>query len=331
MRATIPYRVAVVLFFGVTAAVTTYAQTATIAGTVSDPTGAGVPAAKVTAKNQATASVRTALTDSSGTYLIPDLAVGNYDITMEKQGFTALHFQDVELTVAQSLTLNGKLEVGAVSQTVDVTGASVAPINLEDAQLSNVVESKRILDFPLITRDPYQLVLLSPGSQQVQSSLGGFSINGQRERNNNFLVDGTDNNDAAVPGIPGGISTINPDSTQEFRVITNNFLPEFGRNSGAIIDVVTRSGTNKFHGDLYEFNRVNDLAARDYFNPKPDPQNPFVRNQFGGSFGGPIRKDKTFFFVNSEWDRFRTTLTNETVVPTAQFKTGIFQLRWPAD
>ena len=137
-------------------------------------------------------------------------------------------------------------------------------------------------------------------------------------------MDGTDNNDASVPGIPGGISTINPDSTQEFRVITNNFLPEFGRNSGAIIDVVTRSGTNQFHGDLYEFNRVNALAARDYFNPEPDPQNPFVRNQFGGSFGGPIRKDKTFFFVNSEWDRFRTTLTNEAVVPTAQFKTGIF-------
>ena len=312
------------LLTGVTAAITAYAQTATVAGTVSDSSGAGVPAAKVTAKNQATASVRTALTDSSGTYLIPNLTVGNYDITMEKQGFTALHFQDVELTVAQNLTLNGKLDVGAISQTVDVTGTSVAPINLEDAQLSTVIESRRILDLPLITRDPYQLVLLSPGSQQVQSALGGFSINGQRERNNNFLVDGTDNNDAAVPGIPGGISTINPDSTQEFRVITNNFLPEFGRNSGAIIDVVTRSGTNKFHGDLYEFNRINDLAARDYFNPKPDPQNPFVRNQFGGSFGGPIKKDKTFFFVNSEWDRFRTTLTNETVVPTAQFKTGIF-------
>jgi len=320
MRATIP----VVLSLGVIAAITTYAQTATIAGTVSDPTGAGVPGAKVTATNPATASVRTALTNSSGTYLIPNLAVGNYDVAMEKDGFTALHFQGVELTVAQNLTLNGKLEVGAVTQTVEVTGTSVAPINLEDAQLSNVVESRRVLDLPLITRDPYQLVLLSPGSQQVQSALGGFSVNGQRERNNNFLVDGTDNNDASVPGIPGGISTINPDSTQEFRVITNNFLPEFGRNTGAIIDVVTRSGTNKFHGDLYEFNRINDLAARDFFNPKPDPQNPFVRNQFGGSFGGPIRKDKTFFFFNSEWDRFRTTLTNETVVPTEQFKTGIF-------
>ena len=318
------YRAAVILSIGAIAAVTTYAQTGTLAGTVTDPTGAGVPGAKVTAKNQGTASIRTALTNSSGTYLIPNVSVGNYDITMEKEGFNALNFQGVQLTVAQNLTLNGKLEVGAISQTVDVSGTSVAPINLEDAQLSNVVESRRILDFPLITRDPYQLVLLSPGTQGVESGLGGFSVNGQRERNNNFLLDGTDNNDAAVPGIPGGISTINPDSTQEFRVITNNYLPEFGRNSGAIIDVVTRSGTNKFHGNLYEFNRVNALAARDYFNPQPDPQNPFVRNQFGGSFGGPINKDKTFFFVNSEWDRFRTTLTNESVVPTAQFKTGIF-------
>ena len=113
-------------------------------------------------------------------------------------------------------------------------------------------------------------------------------------------------------------------------MITNNFLPEFGRNTGAIVDIVTRSGTNQFHGDAYEFNRVNAMAARDYFNPSPaagqpaDPQNPFVRNQFGAALGGPIVKDKTFFFVNAEWDRFRTTLTNSAIVPTAAFKSGIF-------
>src|SRR5262249_53328281 len=106
--------------------------------------------------------------------------------------------------------------------------------------------------------------------------------------------------------------------------VTNNYLPEFGRNSGAIVDIVTRSGSNSFHGAVYEFNRVNALAARDYFNPSPDPQNPFVRNQFGFSLGGPIIKDKTFFFVNSEWDRFRTTLTNQQIVPTAAFKSGVF-------
>jgi Carboxypeptidase regulatory-like domain/TonB dependent receptor len=306
------------------AGVSAYGQTGTIVGTITDMTGAGVPDAKVTAKNQATASTRTAATDSKGTYSIPNLTIGNYDISVEKQGFSVLQFSSVPLTVAQNLTLNGTLEIGAVTQQVEVSGTSVAPINLEDAQISNVVEQRKIVDLPLITRDPYQLVLLSPGSQQVNSSLGGFSINGQRERNNNFMVDGTDNNDASVPGIAGGISNLNPDATQEFRVITNNFLPEFGRNTGAVIDVVTRSGTNQIHGAAYEFNRVNALAARDYFNPSPDPQNPFVRNQFGASLGGPIKKDKTFFFVNGEWDRFRTTLTNQAVVPTAQFKTGIF-------
>ena len=218
-----------------------YAQTGTITGTIVDASGARVPDAKITAKNQATASARTAVTEANGTYSIPNLAVGAYDIIVEKQGFSTLQFKGIALTVAQNLTLDGTLQVGVASQAVEVSGGSVAPINLEDAQISNVVEQRKIVDLPLITRDPYQLVLLSPGSQQVNSSLGGFSINGQRERNNNFLVDGTDNNDASVPGIAGGISTLNPDSTQEFRVITNNFLPEFGRNTGAIIDVVTKS------------------------------------------------------------------------------------------
>ena len=301
-----------------------YAQTGSIAGTITDATGAGVPGAAITVRNQATARTRTANADASGTYSLPNLEVGHYDVTVEKQGFSALHIQNVELTVAQNLTVNGTMEVGAVSQSVEVAGSALPAINLEDAQISNVVDARRILDLPLITRDPYQLVLLSPGAQQTSSSLGGFSVNGQRERNNNFLLDGTDNNDASVPGIPGGVSTLNPDATQEFRVITNNFLPEFGRNTGAVIDIVTRSGTNQFHGNLYEYNRVNALAARDFFNPKGEPQNPFVRNQFGASLGGPIIKDKTFFFVNSEWDRFRTTLTNSAEVPNAQFKTGVF-------
>ena len=303
---------------------TAYAQTGSMAGTIVDASGASVPGAAITVTNLGTAGVRTARTDARGTYLVPDLAVGNYDVSVEKEGFAALRFRDVQLTVAQNLTLNGTLEIGPTSQSVEVAGTSLPTITLEEAQISNVVDSRRIQDLPLITRDPYQLVLLSPGSQVVNNSLGGFSVNGQRERNNNFLLDGTDNNDASVPGIPGGISTLNPDATQEFRVITNNFLPEFGRNTGAIVDIVTRSGTNDLHGTAYEFNRVNALAARDWFNASPDPQNPFVRNQFGFSLGGPIVKNKTFFFVNSEWDRFRTTLTNQSVVPTAAFKTGIF-------
>ena len=301
-----------------------YAQTGTINGRITDATGGGVPDAAVSARNAATAAVRSATTDANGTYAIPNLPAGHYSVSVEKQGFSTLRFQNVELTVAQNLTLDGTLALGVVSQAVEVSATALPAIDLTDAQISNVVDQRRIQELPLITRDPYQLVLLSPGSQQTTSSLGGFSVNGQRERSNNFLLDGVDNNDASVPGIPGGISTINPDSTQEFRVITNNYLPEFGRNSGAVVDIVTRSGSNSFHGDLYEFNRLNALAARDYFNPSPDPQNPFVRNQFGFSLGGPVVKDKTFFFVNSEWNRFQTTLTNSAIVPSAAFKTGVF-------
>ena len=300
------------------------AQTATVVGTVSDASGAGVSGATITLKNSATGATRTATTGDAGVYGIPNVPVGSYDATFEKTGFTTLQVHRVTLTVAQNLTLDGSLTVGAISQQVEVSGATVPSIDLDNAQISNVVDQRRIVDLPLITRDPYSLVLLSPGAQQTTSSLGGFSVNGQNERNNNFLLDGVDNNDASVPGIAGGISTINPDSTQEFRVITNNYLPEFGRNSGAIVDIVTRSGSNEFHGSAYEFNRVNAMAARDYFNPSPDPQNPFTRNQFGASLGGPIVKDKTFFFVNAEWDRFRTTLTNSAAVPTAAFKTGVF-------
>ena len=306
------------------AALAVQAQTGTISGTVTDASGAGVGDAAVNARSLGTGAVHTATTDTSGTYSIPNVPVGQYDVTVEKQGFSALRFQNVRLTVAQNLTLNGSLAVGVVSQQVEVAGSSVPALDLEDAQISNVVDQKRIVDLPLVTRDPYSLVLLSPGVQQTTSALGGFSVNGQRERNNNFLLDGVDNNDASVPGIAGGIASINPDSTQEFRVITNNFLPEYGRNTGAIVDIVTRSGTNAFHGSAYEFNRVNAMAARDYFNPKPDPQNPFVRNDFGFSLGGPIKKDQTFFFVNSEWQRYRTTLTNQATVPTAAFKTGVF-------
>jgi len=318
------FRAIEVIVLLIAGAAGTYGQTGSITGRILDATNTAVPDATVNAKNVGRATVRSAVTDANGSYAIPNLPPGRYEVTVEKQGFSALRFQDLELTVAQNLTLDGTLALGVVSESVDVSGSTVPTINLTDAQISNVVDQQRIQALPLITRDPYQLVLLSPGVQQAPSALGGFSVNGQRERSNNFLLDGVDNNDASVPGIPGGVSSLNPDSTQEFRVITNNYLPEFGRNSGAIVDIVTRSGSNAFHGSAYEFNRVNALAARDYFNAKPDPQNPFVRNQFGFSLGGPVVKNKTFFFVNSEWNRFRTTLTNSATVPTAAFKTGIF-------
>jgi Carboxypeptidase regulatory-like domain len=306
------------------------AQTAKVSGSVVDSSGAAVVGANVTATNTATSNSRSTVSTDTGAYTISTLPPGVYVFSFSKAGFKALKFDHVNLTVDQVLTLDAKLEVGAVSATIEVAAASEAPIDTQTATLSNVVEHTQMTELPLILRDPYQLVLLGPGVTQ-SDGMGGVSVNGGRERNNNFLLDGADNNDADVPGPLGGLAAENPDATQEFRVLTNNFAPEYGRNNGAIIDVVTKSGTNDFHGNTYYFGRWDALGARDYFNHQIDPvtglvaaKNPYVRNLYGGSLGGPIKKDRTFFFVNYQGDRFVTTLTNTTTVPTAAFKSGIF-------
>src|SRR5271163_4427613 len=311
------------------------AQTSKVTGTVLDSSGAAVVGASVVATNVATSISRSTLSTDTGAYTISSLQPGAYLFTFTKAGFKAVKFDQISLTVDQVLTLDAKLEVGAVSATVEVAAASVAQIDTETATLSNVVEHAQMTELPLILRDPYQLVLLGPGVTQ-SDGLGGVSVNGGRERNNNFQLDGADNNDAEVPGPLGGLTSQNPDSTQEFRVLTNNFAPEYGRNNGAVIDVITRSGTNDFHGNLFYFCRWDALGARDYFNHQIDPEtgevaakNPYVRNLYGGSLGGPIRKDKTFFFINYQGDRFVTSLTNSATVPTLAFDKGIFNYTNP--
>ncbi|MGA9977434.1 MAG: TonB-dependent receptor [Candidatus Sulfotelmatobacter sp.] len=307
---------------------TAEAQTASVNGTVTDSTGALVQNATVTATNTATNIARSVQTGAAGVYSINNIAPGLYDLTIEKTSFRTVRFAAVTLTVDQSVTLNAKLEIGSNAEQVTVEGTAV-PVDTTDAQLSNVVEHEQMTELPLILRDPYQLVLLGPGVTQ-SDGMGGISTNGGRERNNNFMLDGADNNDTEVPGGLGGLTSQNPDSTEEFRVITNNFAPEYGRNNGAIIDVITRSGTNNWHGDAFYFGRWDALGARGYFNTVDpstglvEPKNPYIRNLYGGSIGGPIVKDKTFFFVNYQGDRFITNVTNASTVPTAAYKTGIF-------
>ena len=309
----------------------TWAQNASVTGTVTDASGGVVVGASVSTKNMETGAERAATSNDTGAYRIVDLQPGTYEIAVDKQGFRTVHFKDIVLTVSQVLPLDVKLEVAAVAATIEVSSGDLPTIELDNASISNTVDQRKISDLPLVTRDPYQLVLLSPGVIQSNTSGGGFSVNGQRDRNNNFLLDGIDNKDADVPGIPGGVTSLNPDATQEFRVITNNFLPEYGRNSGAVIEIITRSGTNTLHGNAYWFGRYTATAARDFFNHNTDSvtgqvetQNPFVRNTFGGSMGGPLIKNKTFWFANYDGNRFVTTLNNQTIVPTAGFKNGVF-------
>jgi Carboxypeptidase regulatory-like domain len=314
----------------VLAATFALAQTGAIQGTVTDSVGAVVQGAEITVKNLGSNATRTSTSNGTGAFSIPSLAPGAYEATVKMASFKAFHVTNVDLSVGQVLSLNVQLEPGAVAEEVQVRADQLPDIDLETSQISNLVDSRVIKDLPLITRNPYELVLLSPGTSQT-NALGGISVNGARERNNNFLLDGVDNNDTSVPGGIGGVLSADPESTEEFRVITNNFNAEFGRNTGAIIDVVTKSGTNTFHGDAYEFGRWNGFGgARDWFNRQGQgPQDPYTRNQFGYSIGGPIFKDKTFFFFNEEFQRFVTTLTNQATVPTAAFKTGVFNYTDP--
>ena len=306
------------------------AQNGSIVGIVGDTSGAVVSGAVVTIQNTDTGAVRTLTTSDTGVYSATNLPVGRYQIEVKKANFANYRLSGVTLTVGETLSADVTLKPGPVSEEVNVNATDLPAVDLEDAQVSNLVDARQMKDLPLIVRDPYSLVLLSPGTAQTNAN-GGFTVNGSRDRNNNFMLDGVDNNDTSVPGIPGGVLAGNPDSTEQFRVITNNFNAEYGRNTGAIIDVVTKSGTNTFHGNAYWFGRWNGFGgARDWFNPvldtsgQPQPMNPYVRNQFGYSIGGPIRKNKTFFFFNEEIDRFRTTLTNSVTAPTAAFRTGVF-------
>ena len=325
---TVVWGVVVVLALSVLA----LGQTGSIQGTVMDQTGAVVPGAEITVRNLETNQTRVVTSSSTGAYSIPDLAVGHYEVTIKKNSFKTFKVGDLEITVAKVQPVNAQLQPGAVTEELQVRADQLPPVDLETPQISNLVDAREIKDLPLITRDPYSLILLSPGTSQTTSYLGGFTVNGSRERNNNFLLDGVDNNDTSVPGGSSGALSLNPDSVEEFRVITDNFNAEYGRNTGAIIDVVTKGGTNQFHGGAYEFGRWNGFGgARDYFNRTVDPttgdpqkMNPYIRNQFGYSFGGPIIKDKTFFFVNQEFQKFITTLTNSVNAPTAAFKTGKF-------
>jgi hypothetical protein len=323
------FRFSLIVVSALFSVMASFAQTATIAGTVTDASWAVVQGAEVTVRNTATNETHQTTSGATGTYSLTNLPVGSYEITVKKEGFKVYHLPSIELSVAQALTVDPKLLTGALSEEVTVRADQTQDVDLETSQISNLVDQREMAALPLITRNPYQLVLLSPGTSQTDSSNGGISVNGARDRNNNFLLDGVDNNDTSVPGIIGGVLSANPESTEEFRVITDNFNAEYGRNTGAIIDVVTKSGTNSFHGNVYYFGRWNGFGgARDYFNPGvgPDagPMNPYIRHQFGFSIGGPIIKNKTFFFFNDEMDRFHTTLTDQATVPTQAFLNGQF-------
>ncbi len=292
-------------------------------GIVADSAGAVIPGATVEATNDATGEKHTTTTSDDGSYSISNLQVGVYTVTASASGFSSATAKEVKVSVAFTTDVPLVLSAGGTTANVTVTaGDAQTQLNTTDQQLSTLLDNKKIIDLPLLSRDPSALILLSPGTVS-SSGIGGFIVNGQRERNNNFLVDGIDNNDADVPGIPGGIATPNIDATQEFRVITGNFNAEYGRNTGAIIAVATKNGTNDFHGNGYIYYRSDRFNARNFFDVS-GAANPQQRRQFGASLGGPIVHDKAFFFFNYEGDRFDQGFTVTRTVPTARARLGLF-------
>ncbi len=306
---------------------------ATLTGTVTDPSGASVPTAKITAKNTGTGQESTAVTTADGSYTLPTLQPGTYTVTTAKEGFTTSVQNGLVLSVGQAATLNATLQVGAAGETVTVS-ASGTLIDQTTAQLSNLVDERAIKELPLNGRDPASLVLLSPGITNVLNTPSGAgslqttnafpdetgaSANGGRQGSTYYLLDGVQNIDTylllAAP-FP------NADATQEFRVITNNFDAQYGFAPGAVVTIQTKSGADQFHGGAFEFLRNSALNAGNYFSHAIDP---LRRNQFGGYLGGPIQKDKLFFFFNFQQTNASTsTGTNTTFTPTAAFLTGDF-------
>jgi hypothetical protein len=308
-------------------------------GTVTDQTGAVIAGVSVFIKNLGTGVVTNAKTNSAGFYTAPTLPPGNYEVTATSSGFRTEVHSGITLTVGASEVVNLQMRVGNATDKI-VVSSTAASVELANSTLSNVVDGKNIVDLPLNGRDWTQLALLQPGVVQNQGqvgSLGGpaapggrtvrgngvqMDISGGRPQENNYRLDGINIDDYANSA-PGSVLGLNlgADAVEEFSVLTSNFSAQYGRGSGGVINAVTRAGTNAFHGDVYEFLRNSALDARNFFDPAQKP--PLRRNQFGGAAGGPIQKDKTFFFGDYEGFRQTQGFTTLDVVPSANARQGL--------
>jgi outer membrane receptor protein involved in Fe transport len=297
-----------------------------IRGIVNDPSGAVVPGATVTATLAGTATQRSAVSDKDGGFDIPELAVGTYDVTAEAQGFKKFLAKAVVVSIGHVNFITVTFQVGATNDTVTVE-ANTVQVETTSTQLGAVMTDQSIRELPLNSRNAYALLQLQPG---VQSQLGAdlfagssnpgvVSVNGGRGRSNNYMVNGGDGNDIFVNGPAIQPS---PDAIEEFRVLTNTFDAEYGRNSGSVVNVVTKSGTNTVHGDFYDFLRNDALNTRGYFDNSIAP---YKQNQFGATLGGPIKKDRTFIFGSYEGNRQIQGISTGTVLlPTTAEAGGDF-------
>jgi Carboxypeptidase regulatory-like domain/TonB dependent receptor len=316
---------AVILF---AAGTTAFSQTAQVTGRISDQSGAVIPGAQISVTNPKTGLTRDSVSNNDGYFTIPLLPPGEYRIAVKKDGFKPVVRPDVVLNVEQVARLDFTLETGAVSDTVTIT--SDAPImNTETSSVGQVVDNKTVVTLPLNGRNYAQLAVLAPGATPNPGSRteDGFSLNGNRLFQNSFQVDGADNNNYIFGVDTNTTQALRPsvDAIQEFKVETANYSAEYGRAAGGIISVAIKSGTNQFHGSAFEFLRNDSLDAANFFvNRNRLRKAPLRYNQFGGTIGGPVWKDHTFFFFSYQGTRIRTSDTVVVTVPTADQKRGIF-------
>src|SRR5713226_6803804 len=309
--------------------------TGSFSGTVADKTGSVVSGATVKATAQGTGVSRESKTDDSGHYLMPLLPIGDYTIHVDSQGFGPVEQKDVRLQVDEHRELDFTLSPASVTQAVEVSATEVA-VQTTNPTLGQVITSQQVADLPLNGRDFVQLATLTPGTVQETnpnsffnggpssevSTRGSYSLSvgGSRPQSTDWLLDGNDNNELTA----GGISILpSIDAIQEFKVLTYNYSAEYGTRAGPTVLVTTKSGSNQFHGSLFEFFRNTKLDARSFFAPTREK---FNLNQFGGALGGPIQKDKTFFFLDYQAKRQRHGITFLGLIPTPAMKNGDFSL-----
>ena len=310
------------------------AVSGTILGSVRDASGAVVSNAVITISNTDTGLTRSVNTDSSGEYTAPSLPPGSYTVTIQMEGFKRISLTNLQLGVDQKLRADAVLQLGTVTETVNVE-ATAPVVKADSSELGDTVTEHQIKDLPLNGRDFVHLTRIIPGvvrgipganidgaGSLAWRASASFSANGQRTRDNNFMLDGVDNNETWLNSV---VVFPSVDALEEFKVQTSTYSAEFGRSSGGVVNIAIKSGSNSFHGSGFEFLRNDALDANDYFNNKFGRKKPpFRQNQFGGTFGGRVIKDKTFFFMDYQGGRIRQAQTYLSTVPSLKMRTGDF-------
>src|SRR5437588_3303049 len=312
---------------------TCLAQTvgASLQGTVYDPSGGFVPGAAIEIRNAEQGAVRALITDDKGRYREPLPPPGEYELGVRVLGFQPVVLEGIKLTIGQDAVLDVKLEITGGVERINVSADEAPPIDLASAALSGTVNRSQMNDLPLNGRSFQELALLQPGVNAAvaagSDAVGGrgkkITIDGARPEQNSFLLDGSDINNVynKTPGSVAGV-LLGVETVQEFQVLTNSYSAEFGRSSGGIINAITRSGTNKLRGNLFEYLRNSALDVKNYFDPATSKIPPFKRNQFGGTLGGPMRHDKAFFFGAFEAIKERLGVTGVANTPDQNARNG---------